>query len=377
MKRERDIRLHYGAALRNIPHVEDLATHVPHPSRDSTLTALCQLTAIRMGAQRAMISLLDVERQHILAEATRDLCLRPENLTAGQNALWVGSVSIPRHLGLCENVLDPSLEDHILVINDLSKDERSLQLGPNHDCSDIRFYASVALMSPDGTIVGTLCIFDQEPRNGLTSDQTSLFKDLASAFIDYLTTYTTRDQYSRGERFTRGLMSFAEGANALLPFKQNEQQTLSTTPQSSASPSSVAGEDLPFTQDEDEREAESSYPPRQITTTTKLARHRSIGTLQDSILPAESKPMFSRAANVMMTSSNLDGVLILDASIAANRGQRRGNATSKTRNAADSLSESYQSRSSSDGGSTNSTEDDSHSNSTLKSKTCRHTELKV
>ena len=155
MKRERDIRLHYGAAFRNIPHVDDLDTHVPHPSRDSTLTALCQLTAIRMGAQRAMISLLDGERQHILAEATRDLYLRPENLVGGHNALWVGSVSIPRNLGLCENVLDLSLENNILVINDLAKDDKSFSLGASHDYADMRFYAGIALVSPDGTIVGT------------------------------------------------------------------------------------------------------------------------------------------------------------------------------------------------------------------------------
>ncbi|USP76619.1 uncharacterized protein yc1106_03893 [Curvularia clavata] len=375
MKRERDIRLHYRAAFHSIPHVDNLTTHVPHLSRDSTLTALCQLTAIRMGAQRAMISLLDGERQYILAEATSDICLRPENLAAGQNSLWVGSVSIPRNLGLCENVLDLSLENNILVINDLTKYERSLPFSASHGHADVRFYAGIALVSPGGTIVGTLCIFDKESRDGLTSEQISLFKDLGSTVIEYLNTYTIREQYGRGERFTRGLISFAEGATALLPFKQSEQ-TPSITPHESSSLSSVTGKDASSVHDEDKEEMSGSLPrspspPTQRTTTTRSARHRSIGTLQDSILPVESKLMFSRAANVMMTSSNLDGVCILDASIAANGGQRRINATSRTRNATDSLSESYHSRSSSDVGSSNSTGDDSRSRSASNSKTCQ------
>jgi signal transduction histidine kinase len=40
-------------------------------------------------------------------------------------------------------------------------------------------------------------------------------------------------------------------------------------------------------------------------------------TLQESILPAQARSMFSRAANVLRESSGLDGVVIFDASIAA------------------------------------------------------------
>ena len=48
MRRERDVLLLYGAAFRNIPRTDNVESHVPRPSLDSTLTALCQLTAIRM-----------------------------------------------------------------------------------------------------------------------------------------------------------------------------------------------------------------------------------------------------------------------------------------------------------------------------------------
>lgn len=79
--------------------------------------------------------------------------------------------------------------------------------------------------------------------------------------------------------------------------------------------------------------------------------------------------MFSRAANVLMSSSDLDGVLILDASVAASGGQRRGNSAS--RSDTDAPSESYQSRSSSDEASSNSTEGYARGTSSSSSKMCQ------
>lgn len=105
-KRERDVFLLYGAAFRNIPHLHDLGPdsetcslpghHVPRPSQDSTLSALAQLATLRLGAERAMISLIDDERQYVLAEATPNMSVHPKTPGGISNTLWLGSVSIPR-----------------------------------------------------------------------------------------------------------------------------------------------------------------------------------------------------------------------------------------------------------------------------------------
>lgn len=79
--------------------------------------------------------------------------------------------------------------------------------------------------------------------------------------------------------------------------------------------------------------------------------------------------MFSRAASVMMSSSDLDGVLILDASVAANGGQRR--ASSVSGSGTDAHSESCQSRSSGDDSSSNSTEGHPYGASSPSSKMCQ------
>jgi hypothetical protein len=366
MRRERDVLLLYRAAFQHIPHVDKVEDHIPRPSLDSTLTALAQLTAIRLGAQRSMISLLDDQRQHILAEATCDLSLRPEDPEDAPSTLWLGNVSIPRSLGLCEEilVLDPK-EQPVLVIDDLAQDGRSCLREDVQKDSSMRFYASAALLSPSGAIVGTLCVFDEKPRDGLSKKELKLLRDLATTVAHYLTTYTTKDQYKRGERFTRGLVSFAEGASSLKPFEGSTlQDPSSTASQTSSDLSSTTDKEAASAEDtnhaagakggdETYHKPTSRPPSTSKTDRGKSARHRSIRTLQDTILPTDSKSMFSRAANVMRASSDLDGVLILDASVAANGGQRR---TTSVSGSGTEVPSEYHSRSSSDDGSSNSAE---------------------
>jgi hypothetical protein len=300
VRRERDVLLLYGAAFRHIPHVDNLDSHIPRPSLDSTLTALCQLTAIKLNAQRCMVSLLDDQRQHILAESTCDFSLRPESPGDAPGTLWLGNVSIPRNLGLCEEilVLDPK-EQPVLIIDDLAQDGRScyredVQTNPN-----MRFYASAALLSPNGAIVGTLCIFDEKPRGGLSEKEVALFRDLSSTVVDYLNTYTIKDQYRRGEAFTRGLVSFAEGASSLKPFERSTMRDeLSTSSQTSSDVYSTTDKEVGSAEDlrnitdakdakdvDDTHQKPPSRPPSASSRTdrAKSARHRSIRTLQDSV----------------------------------------------------------------------------------------------
>jgi hypothetical protein len=156
----------------------------------------------------------------------------------------------------------------------------------------------------------------------------------------------------------------------LMPFESSNQRDLSSKPfQTSSDLSSTTDKEIASADDmqaasgaKDTKDAEKtnqSVPNRSLSAASragraKSARHRSIRTLQNSILPTDSKSMFSRAAKVMMGSSDLDGVLILDASVAANSGQRR--VTSLSGSGTEGPSESYHSRSSSDDGSSNSPE---------------------
>jgi hypothetical protein len=98
-RRQRDVHRLYGAAFRNIPYLDRFgpddslpSEHVPQPSSDSLLTALAQFAACRLNAGRCLISLIDSERQYILAEATPQLSLRyaTKGLSSVPNHLWLG-----------------------------------------------------------------------------------------------------------------------------------------------------------------------------------------------------------------------------------------------------------------------------------------------
>ncbi|KAH9876097.1 hypothetical protein J1614_003976 [Plenodomus biglobosus] len=366
MKRERDVLLLYGAAFRNILHINNTGKHVPRISLDSTLTALCQLTAIRLGVQRAMISLLDEHRQHILAEATCDLDLSFEASEDASDTLWLGNVSLPRNWGLCEGVLELDHQgDPVIIVPDLAQDHRSCFRDDVRSNPHMRFFASAGLISPKGTIVGSLCIFDNKPRDGLSRQERSVFRSLANTVVAYLDTYTIKDQYKRGERFTRGLVSFADGAPGLLPFENKHRRGLSGShpPVSTTSQTSLAAlastKQQSHTRDHasgtkvttvaDEFSGLGPAPAQSASKAHKLeraesSRHQSISKLQESILPTDSRSMFTRAANLMMTSSHLDGVLILDASVAANEHRRVPNGQES---GTDATYDSYHSRSSS------------------------------
>lgn len=240
-----------------------------------------------------MVSLLDDELQHVLAEATCELPLGPEAPGDASETLWLGNVSIPRSWGLCEKVLElDSNDEPVFVINDLTADPVSCFREHFRSNSDMRFYASVALVSPNGTIVGSLCIFDSKRRSGLSNGQIELFKDLGSTVINYLNTYTVRDQYRRGERFTRGLVSFAEGDSTLVPLQGDTRHGSPTPSQTPPDLSSITDKDTGSTDEgKSVRGGVESGPttpthPQSAMSKTrraKSARHQSIRTLRKQL----------------------------------------------------------------------------------------------
>jgi signal transduction histidine kinase len=77
-------------------------------------------------------------------------------------------------------------DDRVVSLPDLSGDERTRGL-PYVDgrLASLRFYASAPLHSPEGTLVGRLCLFDGEPRT-LTPSQESLLRVLADSVSAHL-----------------------------------------------------------------------------------------------------------------------------------------------------------------------------------------------
>lgn len=256
-----------------------------------------------------------------------------------EKELWLGNVRIPRSAGLCEHVLKLEGSDAV-VIDDLAENAavctRSyITAGPKW-----RFYAGVPMKSPDGAVIGALCIFDDKLREGLSTDHIDILHDLADTIVEHLATYRLREENRRGERMVRGLTSFLEGASELQHGKFEDESDQETELTAGSTRGKLQKPPLRRTETEDSIGPISTVPKsdnasRQTESEATLqppgkAREQSASSiLQDSILPANSRSMFSRAANIIRETSELDGVVIFDASIAGVGGQQESSPSNR------------------------------------------------
>lgn len=115
----------------------------------------------------------------------RNICQTPValvSLVAGNRQWFKARVGFPP----CETDLNSSVcahalaEPDLLVIPDLAKDPRTRENPLVTDEPRIRFYAGAPLRTPDGKVLGSLCVIDGEPRpGGLTCIQAESLRALA------------------------------------------------------------------------------------------------------------------------------------------------------------------------------------------------------
>lgn len=197
---------------------------------------------------------------------------------------------------MCEKVLNIDLqafgsgESPAVIVRDL---EQSVEHSSRSYVKEtnVRFYAAAPLISPSGSIVGALSILDDVARpDGLSKAHRHSLHDITRSVMDYLHTYTIKDQLWRGERFTRGLISFSEGAETLLPFK-NARQGESEKPEDHRVTSTAL--ESPHDERNDPFAARVQPPSaRPNFSRTKTAQQRATENLQDTILPTNSRMTF-------------------------------------------------------------------------------------
>ena len=77
------------------------------------------------------------------------------------------------------------LQDDLMVIPDLTMDERFAHYPVITEEPKIRFYAGVPLVTPEGYSVGTLCVMDRVPRD-LSTEQKEALRVLSRHVITLL-----------------------------------------------------------------------------------------------------------------------------------------------------------------------------------------------
>lgn len=125
---------------------------------EADFDAIVRLGQALFGTQTCLVTLVDRDRQWFKARV-------------GLNA-----AETPRSISFCGHVI---LQDDVFVVPDATHDERfhdnPLVTGPPH----IRFYAGAPIRLPNGYTIGTVCLLDPAPRNGMTPDERARLADLA------------------------------------------------------------------------------------------------------------------------------------------------------------------------------------------------------
>lgn len=127
---------------------------------DPELAAICEFACKLIDAPIAVVSLIDEERERVLAGTGR------------------AERELPHADSLCARA---AKFQGLIVSEDVQADSR---FDPLPAGSDIRFYAGMPLISPEGHTLGALCVMDRVPRpGGLDAMQRQGMEVLAQAVM--------------------------------------------------------------------------------------------------------------------------------------------------------------------------------------------------
>ncbi|KAK4553157.1 hypothetical protein LTR86_009687 [Recurvomyces mirabilis] len=320
---------------------------------DRALTAFAQLGALRLGARRCAISFFDQNTQYVLAEATKTLSLQTDEPDVPEDGLLWGVAEFPLNAGLCQYTIRLPLEyvqsddGHMteVAINcfpDMSADPRFQDLPFVCGAPYTRFYAAVPIRSPTGLALGSYCVMGDEPKAGLTHSEIAFLKDMATTVMVHLEMVRAREEIRRNALVIHGLGSFVEGESSIwggrrvadesldhgyTGSKWYEQQYAMQRPGLSRPghvPKRVSSKDSSATQDVIEQYPKNTTPDRSPTRPSAV---HTISVADPSIELSQTtnrqhqlqsldiRHTFARAASIIRECTDVDGVVLYDASI--------------------------------------------------------------
>ncbi|OKL56465.1 hypothetical protein UA08_08133 [Talaromyces atroroseus] len=321
---------HDHATYPLVPFDDSRRDHfVPTPSRDHVLTSLAQLGAMRLRAERAIISLFGLTHQYVLAEATGSLT--GDDLRLGCCVLPLGSgicIEVAQ-LPLAEPSYDPEIAGGALVILDAEQSQHVRQHSLINSLLIARFCAAVPIVGPRGSTIGSYAIFDSQPRHsGLDESSIEFMKHMAATVMEHLDALQSKHQNSQAKKMIIGLGSFVEGKTTLRDSWLESQEQEATTCQTGET---VEGQlnkqqqDIQRTQKQSRQflhrpkrgsrcSREEKLEGRQHVKATYRASASDVRWTDDSTSAAFQR-IFSRAANLIRESLEVEGVVFLDARI--------------------------------------------------------------
>ncbi|KAL4994873.1 hypothetical protein BDV10DRAFT_143036 [Aspergillus recurvatus] len=353
-ERETHLYLPYWGFSNSEKYAQESIGNYPNASRDNVLTVFAQLAAVRMNAQRAMISLFDKRKQHVIAEATPRSRLRGESRRGQADGFWLGVGQFPRQkIAMCYHAMKSFVEEgnNLFIVNDLTKDGRfrdnSSVTGYPHN----RFYVSVPIQSPDDYIIGAVAVLDNKPRECISDEQMRLLPELAATVMDYLLSQRAMREEYREEKMVRALGLFVKGKSDLNEWFDNgassnsrrrDQMGQINRRLEQMQVSGSGGGEV-----DDEQEGKENRPPRDERNKHESPIHKfddgkerkdtgaaiqdgvthkkrpklspTTSHLQDTLAPSNVRSVVNRAASMIYQALDLEGVMFIDASVYARR----------------------------------------------------------
>ncbi|MCJ1396376.1 hypothetical protein MMC18_009266 [Xylographa bjoerkii] len=192
---------------------------LPTSSPDTTLTALAQLTALRLKASRAMISVIGKETQYFIAEATKTLDLVDNTKSEDEgDGLWLGCSNVNKSGRLCEKTIElpPVRGDFACFeVTDLSEDDRFKMLPFVTGSPHFKYYAGTPLTTKRGVNIGSLFILDDVVRLRLNREQRRFLGTIAKTIMRHMEITREAKKRKNGIRMSKGLNAFVEGKDWL------------------------------------------------------------------------------------------------------------------------------------------------------------------
>lgn len=135
-------------------------------------------------------AILDTPAEPAFDEITAraaEICQTPISLLTfvDRDRAWFKSATglplreLPRETSFCAHAI---CQEDLYVTPDTLADERFSRNPLVTQKPHVRFYAGMPLLSPEGLVLGTLCVIDRKPRE-LTPEQTDQLKDLAKGAV--------------------------------------------------------------------------------------------------------------------------------------------------------------------------------------------------
>lgn len=214
-----------GPTFCNILDPEARERHQPFSCPDKTLTAFCQLGALRLNVRRCLLFFFDVDNAYVLAEATRSLSLEHDSSHDEGDQLWLGHSTIPRGVACCETTVNlPALANSpsktsktglnsLFVISDLTENRQTQDMPYVTSFPHGRFYAGVPITSPAGINIGAYCILDDDPRGGISERDAAFMTDMSRTIMTHLETLRAQSDRQRGTNMVTGLGAFIQASS--------------------------------------------------------------------------------------------------------------------------------------------------------------------